>query len=241
LNPKDKDVLATVNWEDTTMLHMAKKGQPVFDFHIEGLFVSCCCWGPFGDTLWIGNAFYVSIVEIDDTGRWLRNIYVGAGSTAIASNETGVVTCIESNEDTCPKLLVFDYASGSMLASFGAFGLDNGLLCPKTTQVAIVGSYYIVAVAAHSYMVRVDKLGNVDKIDLDGGAIVAMCNAHNGKDVYVCTSKMPQDVQRVDVFTGVVQNAWAIPAGNVTDISCIAADKQVVVFSVETQLLYTYV
>jgi hypothetical protein len=242
INPGDKDVLATVYQKDMSMLRIINKTEDAtFDFHIDGFFVSCYCWGPSGNTLWIGDDFYVSIVEIDRSGNWLRNIYVGAGSTAIASDETSVVTCIESKEDTWPKLVVIDYATGSIVAAFGAFGLDNGLLCPKTTNVAIVGSHYIVAAATNPYLVRVDKEGNMDRINLEGGTVVAMCNAHNGRDVYVCTARMPQEVQRVDIFTGVVQNAWAIPAGAVTDITCIATDKHVVVFSAETQLLYTYV
>jgi hypothetical protein len=226
------------------MVYLSKKDESAFRFHAEGVFVSCSCWGPSGNTLWIGNDIYVSIIEIDDGGNWLRNMYVGAGSSAIACNEISVVSCTECKDETWPKLIVLDYASGSIIATFGAFGLDAGLLLPSTTHVAIVGSYYVVAVASNSYMVRIDKDGNFAQIHLgDGGFITAICSAHNGRDVYVCTSKLPRDVCRIDIFTGLMQNSWSLPKdalGNVTDISCAETDKCVIVFSAETQILFTY-
>jgi len=244
-NPSHYDELVAVDIEDSSLVYLSKRQEETSLIHMDGVYVSCFCWGPLGNTIWVGNGVYVSIVEFDRSGNWLRNVYVGAGSAAIACDEKNIVVCLATIEDNWPKLVVLDYTTGTIKATLGTFGSDAGLLCPFTTHVAIVGSYYIVGIAEHSYFVRVDVHGNFVQVNLEeGGSIIAICSAHNDRDVYVSTSRMPHDVRRVDIFTGVVQNAWSLPKdllGRVTDIMCIQADKSVTVFSDETQVLYTYV
>lgn len=241
LNPFDKNTLVSVSKDNFGIVHTSQKGEPIFTLQIDGFYVTCCCWGSMGNTIWLGNDLFVSIVETDTCGNWLRNVFVGAGCTALASSDTHLVTCVESKEDAWPKLMVLDHDTGFMLFSFGAFGLDNGLLSMKPSHVAIVGPYYIVADEDSTHMVRVDAVGNATPILLNGGTIVSMCSAYNGKDIYVCTSKLPHNVQQINIYTGVVQNEWCIPAGHrVTDISFTPTENEVIVFSAEQQILYTF-
>ncbi len=237
-------ILAGVDHADCSVVQIChgETGLERSNFHMDTFYVSCFCWGPCGETLLLASTDYVNVLEIDQHGTYTRGMYTGFPVTAIACDAVRVACCTESKEDTWPKVLLMDYATGNFLQSFGSFGLDNGLVSIHVAHVAMAGDFIIMADDANEYLTRVDRVGNFARVTFASeGLVVALCTAHNGKDVYVTTSKVHSEVKRVNVLTGAIQNTWCLPGDDVvSNVSCCQHNRTVTVFSKQTQRLYFF-